>query len=184
MKATDSISVLLGLVWMQGNPGGSAHFPRPNKSRVELARGNPPHRLVIDRGGGPRPFHVVPWEIHPLVETSGTDSSSRSRLATDKATTERRRVGASKVRLFLRRRPNSRAGLYQSHRLHVPLLSHLSSLWRSYISSHDLLRLKFSSSPATLAVPIVSLLLEQRLVPYFFFPTSFVFCTSCSRSAP
>jgi hypothetical protein len=131
MKATDSISVLLGLVWMQGNPGGSAHFPRPNKSRVELARGNPPHRLVIDRGGGPRPFHVVPWEIHPLVETSGTDSSSRSRLATEKATAERRRVGASKVRLFLRRRPNSRAGLYQSHRLHVPLLSHLSSLWRS-----------------------------------------------------
>jgi hypothetical protein len=46
-----------------------------------------------------------------------------------------------------------------------------------------LLRLKFSSSPATLAVPIVSLLLERRLVPYFFFPI-FVFCTSCSRSAP
>jgi hypothetical protein len=173
----------LGLVWMQGNPCGSARFPRPNKSRVELARVNPPRWLVIDQWGRTRPFHVVPWEIHPLVETSGTDSSSRSRLATEKATTERRRGDASKVRLFLRRRLNSRAWLYQSHRLHVPILSHLSALWRSFISSHDLPRLKFSSSPATLAVPIVSLLLERRLT-YFFSPTSFVFCTSCSRSAP
>jgi hypothetical protein len=30
----------LRLVWMQENPGGSARFPWPNKSQVELARNN------------------------------------------------------------------------------------------------------------------------------------------------
>jgi hypothetical protein len=144
---------LLGLVWLRPFPGGSPPIPGPNKPRVKLARGSPPRHLVLTQGDRPRPFHIVPWDIDPLVETSGPNSSSRSPLATEKATAERRRRDASIGQLFLHRDQTPDLAVLSSPLLSSaprPLLSHLSPLWRS---SDDLLRLKSSSSPATSSGP-------------------------------
>jgi hypothetical protein len=80
IKVFDPTSINhLGLVWLRAFPGGSPLFPRPNKPRVELARGSPPGRLDVGAVGFPRPFRSRPRESVPPLERWGTSSPTRSR---------------------------------------------------------------------------------------------------------